>query len=236
MTIIGEPNSFEDFPLEQRVIRHAERLLAEHGKVSTLDLLLAVGAVRWSHITQWKRGLLPHLEQAISANPQLWADVMRYFHLWGESRGLHRELSSYHFRNRTGERFLRFTDTGDRIVESMYRMTYVSDDPPPAPEHEPDRVFWLRGEAKCARCRQWQAEGKPAKVNGGVVTCLRCAKLDGLEFLPAGDGLLTRLAREYSPRFAVVLRFSYAKDRYLREGVLVEGEAIARAKSELGLT
>lgn len=235
MTIIGESTLFNDSPLKDRVIRQADRLLAEHGKVSTLDLLLAVGAVRWSHITQWKRGLLPHLEQAISSNPQIWADTIRYFHEWGEGRRLDREMATYRFKNRTGERFLRFTDTGDGIVESMYRMMYVSDDPPPPAESGPDRVFWLRGEAKCSRCRKWQPEGELAKVEQSVVRCLKCAGLDGLELLPAGDGLLTRLAREYSERSAVALRFSYAKDRYLREGLLLEPSAITRAKGELGL-
>lgn len=234
MTIIGQANTSHPSPLRERVRVQAERLLAEQGKVSTLDLLLAVGAVRWSHITQWKRGQLPHLEQAISANPQIWADTMRYFHEWGEARGLRREFAQYRFKNRTGERFLRFTDTGDRIVEEMYRMAYASDDPPPPAEDEPDRVFRLRGETKCAQCRQWQAEGALAMVRSGVVRCLRCAGLDGLELLPAGDPLLTRLAREYSARWAIAFRFSYSVDRYQREGLLLEPAAIARAKTELG--
>jgi hypothetical protein len=38
--------------------------------------------------------------------------------------------------------------------------------------------------------------------------CLRCAGLDDLEFLPAGDARLTRRVKANSTRYAVVARFS----------------------------
>jgi hypothetical protein len=66
----------------------------------------------------------------------------------------------------------------------------------------------------------------------GRPLCLTCADLDQLVFLPAGDTALTRRARKHSPLAAVVVRFSRARKRYERQGLLVAQEAIARAEDE----
>ena len=63
--------------------------------------------------------------------------------------------------------------------------------------------------------------------------CLRCAGLDDLEFLPAGDALLTRRAKAKSARFAVVVRFSRTRGRYERRGLLVEAQGLAAAEAEV---
>lgn len=55
--------------------------------------------------------------------------------------------------------------------------------------------------------------------------CLSCADLDHLVFLPAGDAALTRRARKHSTLSAVVLRWSRARKRYERQGLLVEIDA-----------
>ena len=60
--------------------------------------------------------------------------------------------------------------------------------------------------------------------------CLRCVGLDDLEYLPAGDALLTRRAKAESARYAVVVRFSRARGRYERQGLLVEPRALADAQ------
>jgi hypothetical protein len=60
--------------------------------------------------------------------------------------------------------------------------------------------------------------------------CLRCVGLDGLEYLPAGDALLTRRAKAKSTQYAVVVRFSRTRRRYERQGLLVEPQALADAQ------
>jgi hypothetical protein len=65
-----------------------------------------------------------------------------------------------------------------------------------------------------------------------VSLCLRCADLDHLVFLARGDAALTRRASRYSTLRAVVVRFSRARKRYERQGVLVEEHALARAEQE----
>ncbi len=59
--------------------------------------------------------------------------------------------------------------------------------------------------------------------------CLSCADLAHLAFLPSGDAALTRRARKASGLSAVVVRFSRARKRYERQGVLVEEEALEMA-------
>jgi len=66
----------------------------------------------------------------------------------------------------------------------------------------------------------------------GQPLCLACADLDELVFLPAGDTALTRRARKHSSLAAVVVRFSRARKRHERQGLLVTEEALARAEDE----
>jgi hypothetical protein len=62
--------------------------------------------------------------------------------------------------------------------------------------------------------------------------CLACADLDHLSFLPSGDAALTRRARKHSTLAAVVLKWSRARRRYERQGLLVEDGALDRAEEE----
>jgi len=62
--------------------------------------------------------------------------------------------------------------------------------------------------------------------------CLACADFDHLDFLPAGDAALTRRAKKHSRLYAVVLKWSRARRRYERQGLLVEEEALAKAEEE----
>ena len=62
--------------------------------------------------------------------------------------------------------------------------------------------------------------------------CLRCADLAHLVFLERGDAALTRRATRYSTLHAVVVRFSRARKRYERQGVLVEEAALSKAEAE----
>lgn len=62
--------------------------------------------------------------------------------------------------------------------------------------------------------------------------CLACADLDELVFLPTGDAALTRRARKHSVLSAVVLKFSKARGRYERQGLLVEENALVQAEAE----
>jgi hypothetical protein len=59
-----------------------------------------------------------------------------------------------------------------------------------------------------------------------------CADLGHLVFLPRGDSALTRRAKKHSGLSAVVVRFSRARKRYERQGILVEQKALEQAEVE----
>lgn len=61
---------------------------------------------------------------------------------------------------------------------------------------------------------------------------MACADLDHLEFLPSGDAALTRRASKHSTLRAVVVKWSRARKRYERQGILATTAAIERAEKE----
>jgi hypothetical protein len=94
-------------------------------------------------------------------------------------------------------------------------------------------VFITTGESSCSECGE--DLGRKAwitLVEDKGALCLSCADLDHLVFLPAGDAALTRRSRKHSTLCAVVLRWSRARKRYERQGLLVEAEALERAEQE----
>jgi hypothetical protein len=62
--------------------------------------------------------------------------------------------------------------------------------------------------------------------------CMACAEMDHLVYLPAGNAALTRRAKAASRLSAVVVRFSRARRRYERQGVLIEEDALASAEQQ----
>lgn len=93
-------------------------------------------------------------------------------------------------------------------------------------------VFSIVRDSACKECAKELQKGDFLFREGDRPLCLRCADLDHLVYLPSGDAALTRRARKYSTLSAVVVRFSQARDRYERQGILVEEEALQRAEEE----
>ena len=97
----------------------------------------------------------------------------------------------------------------------------------------PIKVFISHRDSTCDECGE--ELGRQAWItldeNVGAV-CLACADLDELIFLPTGDAALTRRAKKHSTLSAVVLKFSGARGRYERQGLLVEEDALAQAEAE----
>jgi len=95
------------------------------------------------------------------------------------------------------------------------------------------KVFITTGESSCDEC------GEPLGSSAWITLagergaqCLTCADLDHLVFLRPGDAMLTRRARKYSMLSAVVLNWSRARNRYERQGVLVEESALIKAEAD----
>ncbi len=95
------------------------------------------------------------------------------------------------------------------------------------------KVFISTRESVCDQCGQ--ELGRHAWITldeARQASCLSCADFDHLVFLPAGDAALTRRSRKYSQLSAVVLRWSRARKRYERQGLLVEEQALERAETK----
>jgi hypothetical protein len=93
-------------------------------------------------------------------------------------------------------------------------------------------VFSVVRPSQCTECGAELWKGSLLRLEGDKVLCTGCADLDHLEFLPAGDAALTRRASKYSTLRVVVVRWSRARKRYERQGMLVEPEALHRAEEE----
>jgi len=95
------------------------------------------------------------------------------------------------------------------------------------------KVFISNRESKCDECGENLGRHAWIVLRGDKgAACLTCADLDHLVFLPSGDTALTRRSRKHSRLFALVLKWSRARKRYERQGLLVESDALERAESE----
>ena len=136
---------------------------------------------------------------------------------------------------------LQFSTSGDPGIEKRYRLHYVSPELSQRKQQQLQEklssapkpvVFQILRESQCTECGVKIGSGDLLYMEAGQPLCLACARLDDLEFLPAGDMALTRRATKYSPRIAVVVRFSRSRKRYERQGILAEVGGIERAEEE----
>ncbi len=166
---------------------------------------------------------------------------MATFHEWALEKGLKPSETPYLRSTPAGEVNLRFSTGGDPDIEKIYRTHYVS---PALSEREQERlteklgqpaqpvVFEILRDSACSECGADLPQGSFLIMEAEQPLCLPCARLDDLEFLPAGDTALTRRSTRYSERSAVVVRFSRSRGRYERQGVLVEKAALEKAEQE----
>jgi hypothetical protein len=95
------------------------------------------------------------------------------------------------------------------------------------------KVFITTRESRCDECGEELGRKAWIMLSGerGAL-CLSCADLDHLVFLPSGNAALTRRSRKHSTLSAIVLRWSRARKRYERQGILVEERAVQQAEEE----
>jgi hypothetical protein len=246
--IASPANQFEDLlvnpakqaKLNARVVTTAERVLAQQGFVSSIDVLVGIGWLAEPTLAQWRQGRREYLERNVQANLARISTAMKLFRRWAMAKGLSPSETNYVART-PGRPTLRFSKSGDSSIERHYRTHWIS---PALSEkkvarmkvklNQPDLVVIqpLNRDWKCHRCG---GTGGFLIMEEPGPCCLVCANLDTLEFLPAGDAALTRRARQHSQRYAVVVRFSQARKHYERQGILIEPEALRHARSELSI-
>jgi hypothetical protein len=218
--------------LADRIVRAAETALAAQDYVSAVDVLVRIGWLDSGTVNRWRRGQIECLEAAIQTNLARISEAMRLFRAWATAKELLASETDYVARTPQRQR-LRFSRSGDPTIERLYRTHWVS---PELSRRKRERLAEkasrlpelvviqpLNNEWTCHRCGG--TGGLLVMENPGPA-CLRCVGLDDLEFLPAGDALLTRRTKANSARSAVVVRFSRSRRRYERQGLLVEPEAV----------
>ena len=223
--------------LERRVCEAAEAALADHRYVTAIDVLVGLGWLQPRHVDQWRQGRVDCLERVTQANLQRLSKAMSIFHGWARSRGLKPIEAGYVARSRD-RRPLRFSTSGDPETERAYRTHWVS---PELSQRQRDRLAERQSRPPdlvvvsplkdwtCAGCG---GSGDFLLMEDTGPLCMTCADMDHLVFLAAGDAALTRRARRASGLSAVVVRFSRARRRYERQGILVEEHALGRAEQE----
>ena len=136
-------------------------------------------------------------------------------------------------------RTLRFSKSGDEGIERAYRTHWVS---PELSERRRERLAERQSRSPdlvvVSPVKQWTCAVCGSEDGGWLIVedlgpvCLACADMDHLVFLPSGVAALTRRAKKHSRLSAVVVRFSRARQRYERQGILVEEDALERAEQE----
>lgn len=98
-------------------------------------------------------------------------------------------------------------------------------------------AYLLSRDSRCYECDKKLLAGEVAKLihdsEERELFCAKCSQLDKLEVLNKGNAKLTRLASKYSQVKYTLLKWSPLWKAYERQGLLLEPEAIAKAKSEL---
>jgi hypothetical protein len=225
--------------LADRVVRAAEAALAAQGSASPIDVLVRIGWLDVGTMQRWRRGQIDCLERAIQPDPSRILEALRLLQSWASGRDLSGSPTDYVAR--TAQRqTLRFSQSGDPAVEALYRTHWVSQQLSEKKRERlaekasraPDLVVVepLNHEWACHRCG---GSGGLLMMENSGPACLRCVGLDDLEFVPAGDALLSRRVKANSTRSAVVVRFSRSRRRYERQGLLVEPQALADVQHDL---
>jgi hypothetical protein len=223
--------------LERRVVRVAEATLAERSHVNAIDVLLGLGWLHPRRVDDWRQGRVDCLERAVTVDMEKLSEAIGLFQSFARARGLLPSKTDYVARTRD-RRGLRFSVGGDAEVERAYRTHWVS---PELPERGRERLRERQSRPPelvvVSPLREWTCAGCGGTgdlllMEQAGPICMCCADLDHLVFLAAGDAALTRRARQGSRLSAVVVRFSRARRRYERQGILVEEEALEHAERE----
>lgn len=223
--------------LGRRVVDAAEAALEQHKFVAPIDVLVGMRWLAPPHVDLWRQGRVTCLEQNLPVDPDKLATAMSLLQSWAVDRGLQPSETPYVTSTRD-RRPLRFSASGDEEIERGYRTHWVSPD-----LSEKQRTRLVERQSKPAdlvvisplkdwTCSLCDGTGEFLLMEEPGPVCLTCADMDHLMFLPSGDATLTRRAKKASRLAAVVVRFSRARKRYERQGILIEEAALEQAEAE----
>jgi hypothetical protein len=230
--------------LQERVEQAAKTALSRNGSVGPLELFQEMRLLQPVHVEGWRKGNEYYrvLQPWIQVGPEKFQKTIRHFQEWVKQHGLRPIEATYARRGPGGIEQLQVTEDGDPEWEKFYRTHYAPADLPEKKaarvaaklNQPPELVVFekVSDEGTCSECGTELPKGAYLLMEKQQPLCLTCADLDQLVFLPAGDAALSRRARKHSALAAVVVRFSRARKRYERQGLLVTEEALGQAQEE----
>lgn len=223
--------------LESRVVAAAQQAFARQGFVTPVDVCLGLGWLHECNVDDWRHGRADDLEDFLPVHDDRLIDIHLYLHHWATARGLQQAEGEYVSATRA-RRQLRFLRDGHPLEETAWRARWVSPDLPEGKRNRiaktqdapPDLV--VINPVRDWQCAECQGTGDLLIMDDKGPLCLACADMDHLVFLPSGDAALTRRAKKASGLSAVVVRWSRARKRYERQGLLVEEQALEQAERQ----
>ena len=228
--------------LKQRVIQAAVEALNRQHYVSLIDVFLGMGLLQYVHVEQWRKKKIPYLEECLQGSFEKTSFCKQCFHSWAQEQGLTPQVTKYLARTNEAQKNLKFTNDDDPATEEMYRTHYFSPSVSATKRqkiHEkvnktPELVVFITGKNfQCSKCHKEFLKGSFLLMEANQPQCLKCAKLDDLEYVPRGDATLTRRTKKESKKFAVVVQFSGSRKRYERQGILVDKRALEKVMERL---
>jgi hypothetical protein len=219
--------------LADRVVAAAEAALTARHYVSPIDVLVGIRWVDGGTVKRWRRGQVQYLEQVVQANLSRISEAMKLFRSWARAKGLTPSETKY-VAQTPGRQILRFSKSGDRTIERLYRTHWVSPELSNSKRerlaekaNRPPELVVIQPLSDTWTCHRCGGGGDFLVMENHGPACLKCTGLDDLVFLGAGDALLTRRAKAKGEEHAIVVRFSRSRRRYGRQGLLVEPQVLA---------
>ncbi len=228
--------------LSKKVITVASQVLHDKQYVSSIDILLGLGYLSPNILEDWRRVRFSYLEERLQVNLSQLSFTMKCFRQWAQTQGLLPRETAYVQKACSRIIHLRFSKSGNEMIETCYRTHYIS---PILTEQKQQRlvdkieksnepvVYIIASESKCSQCKKEMAKGSFLMMDEDNPYCISCTVYKDLVFLPAGNALLTRRTKKYSSQSVVVVKFSRARKRYERQGLLVTEKALKKAQNEL---
>ena len=155
-------------------------------------------------------------------------------------RGLRPSETVYLMKTSGPRKELKFSKSGEPSIEKAYRTHYLS---PELSEKKLSKiteklsqppeltVFQIRHDSRCSQCGMELLRGSLLLMEQDRPLCMSCSGFNGFVYLPAGNPKFSRLVKQWSGRYAVVVEFSRARRRYERQGLLVGKSAFDQARS-----
>ena len=216
----------------------AEAAFARQKFVTPIDVCLGIGWLQPPNLDDWRHSRVDDLDYFLPRHDDRSVAFLVHLAEWATAKGLKPVQADYVSASRS-RRPLRFSSLDEPVLENAWRTHWIS---PDLPDKQAERVAQRQSappdlvvvqplkDFTCAECGHESGDLLTMEDKGPV--CMSCADMDHLVFLPAGDAALTRRAKKASRLSAVVVRWSRARKRYERQGILVEEPALGEAERQ----